>query len=106
MDDDYYRYPAGSPEHYAAYEKKFIATDGIDAVVPGDPQASYEIENSYELAAERYDAYQAYLDEVASRWRALGVQVAQELLDDEGWLGEDWEETLHADELDIDPEAF
>jgi hypothetical protein len=110
MDDDYYRYPAGSPEHYAAYEKNFIATGGIGAVVPGDPQASYEVENAYELAAARYDAYQEYLDGAAGWWGALGVQVAEDLLDDpESWLGEDWWQTLTAEdhsEPDIDLEAF
>jgi hypothetical protein len=78
MDDDYYRYPVGSPEHYAAYEKWFIATGGVGAAIPGDdPQASYEIDNAYELAAERYDEsedmYRHQLEEEAEAdrwWRA------------------------------------
>lgn len=53
MDDDYYRYPAGSPEHYAAYEKEFNA-GGIDPAddpeVAGDPETMYEIDNAWELA--------------------------------------------------------
>jgi hypothetical protein len=91
MDDDYHRYPVGSPEHYAAYERHFTATGGIHAVVPGDPQASYEVEHAYELAAARYDEceylYQRHVEEGARWWRARGVQLAEGLLDDPraGW---------------------
>lgn len=48
MDDDYYRYPVGSPEHYAAYEKYFIAMGGIGFAIPGDPEASYEADKGSE----------------------------------------------------------
>lgn len=54
MDDAYYRYRAGSGEHYAAYEKEFIARYGIGFPFPDDPRASYEADNAYELACERY----------------------------------------------------
>ena len=111
MDDDYYTYPVGSPEHYAAYEKHFTATGGIHAVFPGDPQASYEVENAYELAAERYDpcedGYRWHLEEGEWWWNQQGVQLAHDLLDDpESWLGDDWWQTHIAEEPDIDPEPF
>jgi hypothetical protein len=38
-DDDYFRYPVGSPKHYAAYEKYFKSQHGIDCVFPGDPES-------------------------------------------------------------------
>jgi hypothetical protein len=47
--DDAYRYPVGSRRHYAGYEKRFSSLSGIDAAVPGDPQASYEADFAYEL---------------------------------------------------------
>ena len=62
MDDTYYRYPVGSQEHYAAYERYFISNDGIDAAVPGNPQASYEADNAYELAYERENEHLAQKD--------------------------------------------
>lgn len=56
MDDEYYRYQAGHPKQYAAYEKEFHA-GGIDPTgdpeIDSDPEASYEIDNAYELAYER-----------------------------------------------------
>lgn len=95
-DDDYFRYPVGSPEHYAAYEKHFTALGGIGFAVPGDPEASYEVDNACELAYERgYDGwyeslYQQHVEEGARWWRARGVQLAEDLLGDPGsWLGED-----------------
>jgi hypothetical protein len=51
-DDAYYRYPAGSAEHYAAYEKAFAADDGVTFPFPDDPYASYEADHAYELAYE------------------------------------------------------
>ena len=53
MSDDYYWYPVGGPEHRAAYEEHVIALEGIDAAVPGNPQASYEVDNAWELAYDR-----------------------------------------------------
>jgi hypothetical protein len=97
MDDDYYKYPAGSPEHYAAYDWHLIATGGLDVAVPGDPQASYEIDCAYELACERgYDdwyesLYQKHVEEQARWWGARGIQLAEDLLGcPESWLGGDW----------------
>jgi len=46
MGDDYYRHRVGSREHYAAYEKQFLALNGVDAAIPGDPEASYEIDHA------------------------------------------------------------
>ena len=37
-DDDYFRYPVGSPEHYAAYKRYFHSMDGIGFVFRGDPE--------------------------------------------------------------------
>jgi len=54
MDDVYYRAPAGSPAHCAAYAKEFEATGGVDAAVPGDVETSYEVDNAWELEYERY----------------------------------------------------
>jgi hypothetical protein len=54
MDSAYYETPAGSPEHYAAYEREFNATPGALYAFPDDPQASYEVDNAYELAYEHY----------------------------------------------------
>lgn len=90
MDDDYYRYPVGSPEHDAAYEKYFIAMGGIGFAIPGDPKASYEVDNAAELAYARgYDGwyeslYQQHVEERAQWWRARGVQLAEDLLDHPG----------------------
>ena len=111
MDDDYYRYPVGSRQHYAAYEKYFIATDGIGAAVPGDPEASYEVDNAYELAYERENEYLARqaAEEDARWWRERGIQIAEDLLrDPQGWLGEDWRERsyVYHSPPDIDLEAF
>jgi hypothetical protein len=53
MGDDYYRYPVGGVEHYAAYKKAFEAARGDGFTVPDDPWESYEIDNAYELAALR-----------------------------------------------------
>jgi hypothetical protein len=57
MDSAYYEAQTGSPEHYAAYEKEFNA-GGIDRfgdpVIDADPEASYEIDNAWELAWDRY----------------------------------------------------
>lgn len=50
MDADYYRYPVGTPEHYAAYEQEFWAYYGLGYPFPDDPRASYEVDNAYELA--------------------------------------------------------
>jgi hypothetical protein len=56
IDSDYYRYPIGTPEHYAAYAKEFEANYGIGYPVPGSPRASYEADFAYELAfdADQY----------------------------------------------------
>ena len=57
--DDYFRYPTGSPEHYEAYKKAFAREGGTGFPVPDapvlvgvldDPRASYEADNAYELA--------------------------------------------------------
>jgi hypothetical protein len=55
-DSDYFRYPVGSPEHYAAYAKEFGANHGIGYVYPDNPGASYVVDHAYELAyiAEEY----------------------------------------------------
>ena len=116
MDDDCYKYPAGSPEHYAAYERHFTATGGLDDAVPGDPRASYEIDNAYELACERgYDEwyesqYQKHVEEQARWWDARGIQLAEDLLGcPEDWLGGDWRRDQLADpdsQPDIDLEPF
>ena len=54
MSSDHLRYPIGSKEHYAAYEKKFIADRGIGYPFSNDPQDSYEVDYAYELAFDRY----------------------------------------------------
>ncbi len=54
MDDAYYRYPAGSSEHYEAYKKEFIEQGGAGYPFPDDAWSSYEVENAYELAWERF----------------------------------------------------
>jgi hypothetical protein len=54
MNSDYYTLPAGTPEHYAAYEELFRAADGTGFPVPGDPRASYEIDHSWEIAPGSY----------------------------------------------------
>lgn len=56
MDRAYYEAPAGSPEHYAAYEKEFTETGGVGFPVPDSPEDSYEVDNAYELAYERWFA--------------------------------------------------
>jgi hypothetical protein len=56
MDSRYYEYPTGSAEHRAAYAEAFAELEGIGFAVPDDPGLSYEIDNAYELAAERYIA--------------------------------------------------
>jgi len=56
MDRAYYEAPVGSPEHYAAYEKEFTETGGAGFPVPDSPEDSYEVDNAYELAAERWFA--------------------------------------------------
>jgi hypothetical protein len=50
---DYYRSLPGSAEHRAAYAEMFAAADGIGFADP-DADLSYEIDNTGELAAERY----------------------------------------------------
>ena len=54
MDEDYFRYPTGSKEHYAAYEKEFTAYGGIGYPFPKDALGSYEVDYAYELAFDRY----------------------------------------------------
>jgi hypothetical protein len=54
MDDDRLRYPIGSKEHYAAYEKEFTTDGGIGYPFRDDPQGSYEVDYAYELAFDRY----------------------------------------------------
>ena len=56
MDHAYYEAPAGSPEHYAAYEKEFTETGGAGFPVPDSPEDSYEVDNACELACERWFA--------------------------------------------------
>ena len=115
--DDYYRYPVGSPGHYAAYERYFHSTDGIGFVFPGDPESSYEVDFAGELANASWDdemcnsGYQHGLEETARWWRARGVQIAEDLVDDPGsWLdGDWWQRRIPDDEYsgpDIDPEPF
>ena len=112
MDDAYDTCPVGSLEHCAAYEKQFIALDGIGAAIPGDPQASYEADYAYELAYERENEYlyQEHVEENAKWWRARWIQVAGDLLGDpRSWLGEDWWQSRigeHDSEPDIDLEPF
>jgi hypothetical protein len=57
MDSDDYRYPIGSPQHYAAYAKEFKADYGIGYPVSSSPRASYEADYAYELAfdADQHD---------------------------------------------------
>lgn len=55
MDDDY-RYQVGSQKHYEAYAKAFREGDidpAGDPDIDNYPEASYEIDNAYELAYER-----------------------------------------------------
>lgn len=107
MDDAYCRYPAGSREHYAAYEKEFSANGGIDAAVPGDPEASYEVDNAWELAYERETEAleQQHIEEHARWWGNRGIQVAESLVDDpQSWLGADWYQRSRAAEYDAEPE--
>ena len=54
MDDNHLRYPIGSKEHYAAYEKEFTTDSGIGYPFHDDPQGSYEVDYAYELAFDRY----------------------------------------------------
>jgi hypothetical protein len=109
MDDAYHRYPVGSPEHYAAYEKEFTAQDGIGAAVPGDPEASYEADNAYELAYERENEYLERQNAAEhAKWMAdQGIQAAETLLDDpQRWLGDDWYQQCRIDsepEIELDP---
>ena len=56
MDRAYYQAPAGSPEHYAAYAKEFAETGGAGFPVPASAEDSYEVDNAYELACERWFA--------------------------------------------------
>ena len=111
MDDAYYQYPVGSPEHYAAYEKEFNA-GGIDPVddpsIASDPRAMYEIDNAYELAYERETEHleQQHIEAQAKWWTDRGIQVADTLLDTpRGWLGEDWYQRSRLAEPDAEPEA-
>jgi hypothetical protein len=111
VDDAYYRYPAGSPEHYAAYQKEFTASDGIDAAVPGDVEASYEADNAWELAYERQneELERQDVEEQARWWADRGIQVADELLDDpQRWLGDDWYRSIreHSSEPEIELDPF
>ncbi len=55
MDSRYHEYPAWSEEHRAAYAEAFAAAGGTGFPVEDDVGLSYEIDNAYELAAERYD---------------------------------------------------
>ncbi len=64
---DYRRSPAGSDEHRAAYAEGFTANGGAGYAAPGDVDLSYEIDNTYELAAERY-----YEDLAERHYRELG----------------------------------
>jgi hypothetical protein len=54
IDHSYYEQPAGSPAHRAAYEAYLTAHAGIGFPDPDDVDLSYEIDNAYELAADRY----------------------------------------------------
>jgi hypothetical protein len=81
------------------------------AAIPGDAQASYEVDNACELAYERQNEYlaQQAAEEDAQWWRERGIHIAEDLLrDPEGWLGEDWWECsyVHHSPPDIDLEAF
>jgi hypothetical protein len=66
-------------------------------VFPGDPESSYEADFAGELANARWDdemcdsGYQQWVEESARRWRARGVQIAEDLVDEPGsWLDGDW----------------
>jgi hypothetical protein len=116
MEADYFRYPIGSPEHFAAYERYFNSLGGIGFAFPDDLEASYEADFACELASERAyggwceSGYRQYVEEGARWWRDRGVQVAQDSLGDpRSWLGGDWSRsriTERDSEQDIDPEAF
>jgi hypothetical protein len=56
MDSRYYEFPTGSAEHRAAYAEAFAESERIGFAVPDDVDLSYEADNAYELAAERYIA--------------------------------------------------
>lgn len=108
MDDAYYRSPVGSPEHYAAYEKEFTAQGGIDAAVPGDVEASYEVDNAWELAYDRMveEGGRQAAEEQGRWWADRGIQVSDDLVDDpHSWLGEDWYQRSRLAEPDAEPEA-
>jgi hypothetical protein len=77
MDKAYYQALVGSPEHYAAYAKEFRAEAGIGFPVEHDPQASYEIDNSYELALDDYYAWCA-----AQADAAAGVDLSRDPIPD------------------------
>ena len=55
------RYPTGSPEHYAGYEREFTPEDSM----PSGPRACYEIDYSYELADEAHTEalYEQHVEE-------------------------------------------
>jgi hypothetical protein len=88
MDDAYYRYPAGSSEHYEAYKKEFIEQHGIGYPFP-DVWSSYEVDNAYELAWERY--------------AESGDPDNPDMDEDAGWEDDDGY-TFRMQDLDIDPE--
>jgi hypothetical protein len=117
MDEDYHRYTVGSPEHIAAYEKRFNSLGGIGYEFPHDAEASYEVDFAVELSRERgYDEWresleQEHLEEGARWWRDQGVQVAEHLIDTPWiWLSDDERCEVHIEEEhslpDIDPEPF
>jgi len=79
MDGRYYELPAGSAGHRAAYGEAFAGSGGIGFPDPGDAGLSYEIDNAYELAAERYSAgYHAGPDpEAAEEAAAEAARIAE-----------------------------
>jgi len=114
-DDDYRRYPPGSPEHYKGHARKFGADHGIDGAyaLQDEPEDSYDAfydaALGYELQGERL--YRQEAEEAARWWRDRGIQLAEDLLDDpESWLGYDWWHqsriSEHGSEPDIDLEPF
>ena len=91
---DYYRSPAGSAGHQAAYAQMHAAADGTGFADP-DPGLSYEIDNVGELARERYH------DELAERHyrEVYGDIEAEEQADRE------YEDQAEAEQAELGPDA-
>jgi hypothetical protein len=111
MDSDDYRYPTGSPKHYAAYAKEFEADYGIGYPSPDSPRASYEADYAYELAWDDYATYggdRYAAPEAGGDADEKGPWVP--LLNEEGnWIPDPVRDEACRDplpDLDIDPEPF